>query len=84
VSAVALFHPVVVVSPGVDVSAVLRVAAVVPVLAMRWLSFVHEGGLVRQWNRTGCADSEHLDSGMSRRKPAADWRIISGKSVGPA
>jgi hypothetical protein len=37
---VALVPPVVGVSPGVDVLAVLRVAAVSPVLAMRWFSFV--------------------------------------------
>jgi hypothetical protein len=43
VSPVAPVHPVAVVFPGVDVSAVLRVAAVAPVPAMRWFSFVHEG-----------------------------------------
>jgi hypothetical protein len=66
VSSVALVHPVVVVSPVVDVSAVLRAAAVAPVPAMRWCSSVYEGG-IQQWNQTGCADSEHPGSGMSRR-----------------
>jgi len=50
VSPVALAHPVVV-SPVVDVLAALR-AAVSPVLAMRWFSFVHEA-LFPQWNHTG-------------------------------
>jgi hypothetical protein len=45
-------HPVVVVSPGVVALAGLRVAAVAPVPAMRWFSFVHEG-LFQQWNQTG-------------------------------
>jgi hypothetical protein len=43
VSPVALVHPVVVVSPVLDMLAVFRVVAVSPVLAMRWFSFVHEG-----------------------------------------
>jgi hypothetical protein len=38
-----MVHPVVVVSPVVVALAVLRVAAVAPVPAMRWFSFVHEG-----------------------------------------
>jgi hypothetical protein len=36
-----MVHPVVVVSPGVVALAVFRVAAVAPVPAMRWFSFVH-------------------------------------------
>ena len=31
-------------------------------------------GLVQQWNQTGCADSEHPGSGMSRRNRAATSR----------
>ena len=61
-SPLAMVHPVVVVSPGVVALAVLRVAAVAPVPAMRWFSFVHEG-LFQQWNQTGCADSEHRARG---------------------
>jgi hypothetical protein len=42
VSPVAMVHPVVVVSPGVDMLAGSWVALVSPVLAMRWSSFVHK------------------------------------------
>jgi hypothetical protein len=69
VSPVALVPPVVVVSLVVAVLAVLRAAS--PVLARCWFSFVHEGFSPAKWNQRGCADSEHLGSGMSRRNRVA-------------
>jgi hypothetical protein len=80
VSPVASVHPVVAVSPGVAVLAVSRAVAVSPVLAMRWLSFVHEGfsssnGI--KW----VADSEHPGSGMSKRKPFQGVDLKSGRRM---
>jgi hypothetical protein len=68
VSPVALVPAVAVVSVVLAALAILGVAAVSPVLAMRWFSFVHEGGLVQQWNQTGCADSDTQGGGMSRSR----------------
>jgi hypothetical protein len=40
-----MVHPVVVVFPGVDMLAGLRMVSVSPVLAMRWFSFVQLSGV---------------------------------------
>jgi hypothetical protein len=68
VSPVAMVHPVVAVSPGVDMLAGLWVVSVSPVLAMRWFSFVHEGFKSSNRTKRVSADSEHPGSGMSMRK----------------
>ena len=77
----ALVHPVVVVSLGVDMLAVLWVLAVSPVLAMRWFSFVHEG-LSPAMEPNGLRHSEHAGSWMSRRNRVAKVEALKVRSPG--